>query len=127
MNFHPAYGYVIDSVTVNGTLIEPPPQHYTVTGITKDYDIDIAFKEAYVITSSTSTIGGVGVGGNITPAGSVPVSYNGDQKFTISTNLGFKINRVLIDSVPVAVAGNTYTFRNVNSNHTIYVEFARAD
>lgn len=63
--------------------------------------------------------------GTITPAGVVPVLKNGNQTFTITPNLNYFIDEVLINGInnPAAVAAGTYTFTNVTEPQTIHVIF----
>jgi len=62
-------------------------------------------------------------GGTISPSDEVSVNAGADQTFTITPNAGYSIDQVLVDTAPVAVSGNTYTFNNVISAHTISVSF----
>jgi hypothetical protein len=67
-----------------------------------------------------------GPNGSISPSGSIPVTYNGSQTFTVSANAGYIISAVLVDGVPVSGQSNTtfnYTFANVTANHTISATF----
>ena len=65
-----------------------------------------------------------GTGGAITPSGSVAVTSGSNQTFTITSNIGYKINQVSVDGSTVTLgAGNTYLFGNVTANHTIAASF----
>jgi uncharacterized repeat protein (TIGR01451 family) len=75
-----------------------------------------------VITEHTITATG-GLGGSITPSGSVTVNYGSSQTFTITPNEGYHVADVKIDGVSVG-AVTTYTLNNITSNHTIDVIFA---
>ncbi len=70
----------------------------------------------YLISASA------GAGGSITPTGDVPVDPGADTSFTITPDVGFGIDDVLVDSVSVGVTG-TWTFTGVNANHTIDAVF----
>ena len=66
-----------------------------------------------------------GSGGSITPSGSVLVEQGGNQIFTITPNIGYEINQVLVDGTnnTTAVSTGEYTFTNITANHTISVSF----
>jgi hypothetical protein len=53
----------------------------------------------------------------------VSVPEGADQTFTIAANTGYAINDVLVDSVSVGAVGS-YTFADVQTNHTIEVSFS---
>ncbi len=70
----------------------------------------------YTITAS------VGTGGSISPSGNVVVSQGSSQSFTITPNTGYQINNVTVDGVNQGSI-TSYTFNNVQANHTISVTF----
>ena len=72
--------------------------------------------EAYTITATAS------VNGSISPAGPVSVVRGGSQTLTISPDPGYQIQSVIIDGSNKG-ALTTYTFTNVNANHTIAAYF----
>ena len=75
--------------------------------------------ETYTITATA------GAGGSIAPTGSVTVNEGAEQTFTITPNEGYEIADVLVDSSSVLgqLSGNSYTFTNVQADHTISVTF----
>ncbi len=86
------------------------------TGLSSFSDFVIGEPVALTITASA------GANGTISPSGSVPVSYNGSQGFTITANANYHIADVLVDGVsqgPVA----SYSFTSVVVNHTISASF----
>jgi hypothetical protein len=70
----------------------------------------------YTITSSASA------NGSISPSGSVVVASGANQAFTVSANVGYDIDTVLVDGVSVGSVAN-YTFSNVTAAHTISASF----
>ncbi len=60
--------------------------------------------------------------GNISPSGSIEVARGQSQTFTITANTGYRISNVLVDGASVG-AVSSYTFTNVNTNHTISASF----
>jgi len=73
--------------------------------------------QTYTITASA------GEGGSIYPSGQVTVNNGASQTFTITANLPYMINDVLVDGRSEG-AISTYTFSNVIANHTISALFA---
>lgn len=71
----------------------------------------------YTITAST------GDNGTISPSGNVTVEEGASQLFTITANNGYLIEDVLVDNVSQG-AISSYTFTNVQANHTIFASFA---
>ena len=73
--------------------------------------------ETYTITASAGT------GGSITPTGDVTVNKGEDKTFTITPDEGYEIANVQVDGSSVTVTNNSYTFTNVQENHSISVPF----
>ncbi len=75
-------------------------------------------------TASTYTITATaGMNGSISPSGPVTVNYGAAQSFTISPGAGYHVADVLADGVSIG-ATTSYTFTNVNANHTLSASFA---
>ena len=70
----------------------------------------------YIITATA------GANGSITPSGAVGVVAGGSQTFTISPSSGYVIDTLKVDGLEVT-ATTSYTFSDVNANHTIEVTF----
>lgn len=58
-------------------------------------------------------------GGSITPAGITSVSYNANQSYSITPDVGYSIGHVDVDAANGAIS--SYDFLNVNAPHTIDV------
>ncbi|MDR0205865.1 MAG: fibrobacter succinogenes major paralogous domain-containing protein [Bacteroidales bacterium] len=73
----------------------------------------------YTITPSA------GANGSIFPDTIQTINEGGSTTFTFSPATNYEIFQVLIDEVnnPTAVAAGSYTFANVQTNHTIHVTF----
>jgi predicted CxxxxCH...CXXCH cytochrome family protein len=59
-----------------------------------------------------------GPGGSISPSGQVTVAPGADQTFSISTDPYYSVSDVLVDGAFMG-AVSSYTFTNVNADHTI--------
>jgi hypothetical protein len=64
-----------------------------------------------------------GIGGSISPAGTVIVDYGENQTFTIIAQEGYHIQDVLVNGLNVGTGG-VYTFNQVVSNQSIHADFA---
>lgn len=64
-----------------------------------------------------------GMGGKISPSGSVVVNHGATQVFSITAYSGYTVAKVLVDGEYVGAIG-TYTFSDVSANHTISAKFA---
>lgn len=80
--------------------------------------------------TTTNVVGGYtieassGANGRIHPAGSVKVAAGANQTFTITADAGYHISDVTVDGVSKG-AVSSYTFENVQTNHTIHATFAK--
>lgn len=76
----------------------------------------ISITRTYTIAASN------GNGGTISPSGSKTVTGGSNCSYAITPNTGFDIADVLVDGVSVG-AVPTYTFSNVQANHTLMASF----
>lgn len=93
---------------------------YTKDGVTKTDDISITVN-AVPVTEYTITAS-AGANGSISPSGAVSVEEGGSKTFTISPSSGYVIDTLKVDGMEVT-ATTSYTFSDVNANHTIEVTF----
>ena len=98
---------------------------YCTTAATQYYESGTAnailtVKESVV--SEYTITGTAGTNGTISPGGTVKVAAGDSQTFTISPNSGYEIDTLKVDGSEVTVT-TSYTFSNVNTNHTIEVTF----
>jgi hypothetical protein len=63
------------------------------------------------------------IGGSIDPSGSISVPYGGNQTFAITADTGYHIADVTVDGGSVGTV-SSYTFTNVQAEHTIAATFA---
>ena len=73
-------------------------------------------------TASFTIIASASAGGTISPEGDITVYENSSQTFTITPTVGFAVSDVLVDGASVGAVGS-YTFSNVNANHSISASF----
>lgn len=86
-----------------------------------DFTTPVSFTtEGEVTYTITAT---AGPNGTITPSGAVTVADGGSQTFTFEPAAGYQIETILVDNQPQPIA-DSYTFTNVQNDHTIHVDFA---
>ncbi|MEH7503588.1 S8 family serine peptidase [Neobacillus drentensis] len=118
----PNIGYEIATLKVDGVDTTATNNTYTLTNVTSDHTIDVTFKPiVYKITATA------GDHGTISPSGRVSVNHGTDKTFTITPNIGYKIETLMVDGVKVKLKSKdyTFTFTNVTRDHTISVTFKK--
>lgn len=114
----PAPGYTIADVSVDSVSVGAVSTYTFVEGITADRTIAATFaKLQYTITAIA------GDGGTISSVGETQVDYNTNKTYTITPNTGYEVSNVFVDGTSVG-AVTTYTFNNVQADHTIFAVFA---
>ncbi|MFC1725510.1 FISUMP domain-containing protein [candidate division KSB1 bacterium] len=113
-------------LSTTGTISGTPTQFGTFTfivkvtsdpqSVTQELSITIEPKAPTITTSA-------GIGGTISPSGTVTVNSGSSQTFTITPNSGYSIASVSVDGVSQG-AISSYTFSNVTADHTISATFA---
>lgn len=111
-------GYEFDCWTVNNSLVSQDA-NYTIKNIDKDISIVANFKKKNAKIFKIKADVSLGKG-DITPNGSADVPQGADVTYTFAPAKGYAINAVVVDGVNVG-ALPSYTFRNVNDNHSISV------
>jgi len=122
-NFMSDVGYHIDSVFIDDIYNEDAVTDgfYTFNPITENHSIHVTFAiDTFTITATS------GINGTITPNGTITVNYGDSLTFNFTSDEGYHIDSVFIDSIynEDAVADGFYTFSNITENHTIYATFA---
>ena len=85
----------------------------------RDRTVVANFRRLPTFTISATKYGN----GTIAPYGDVQVEQGSDATFTITPDIGFRIMSVEVDGIDIGVVGS-YTFNDVNRDHTIFVSFA---
>ncbi|MGA3008587.1 MAG: hypothetical protein ABSE59_11920, partial [Opitutaceae bacterium] len=115
----PNSGYTVASVTVDGSSVGAVAS-YTFSNVQANHTIGATFTtgttKTFVITASA------GSNGSISPSGSVNVNQGASQSFSITPSSGYAVASVTVDGSS-AGAVTSYTFSNVQANHTISATF----
>ncbi|MDD4902432.1 MAG: choice-of-anchor Q domain-containing protein [Patescibacteria group bacterium] len=92
----------------------------TDTNVTGNISVTATFAiNTYTITAST------GAHGTVLPGGVTTKNYGDSQIYTIATSTaGYHVADILVDSVSVGTSSLTYTFTDIQANHTISATFA---
>ncbi len=116
----PSSGYKIADVRVDNVSVGAVSS-YQFSNVAANHTISATFSpstaQTYAITVTTPS------GGSISPSGTIAVAAGGSRAFTITPNTGYVISDVKVDNVSVG-AVTSYSFTNVNANHTISATFA---
>jgi hypothetical protein len=115
-------GYRVTGLVVDD-LSATPVSTYTFNHVTANHTIAASFAP-HISTGPKTITASAGTGGSISPSGTVSVGYGARRTFTIKSNTGYRVSRVLVDGASVG-AVTAYTFSNVAANHTIAVTFSR--
>ncbi|MCX6868233.1 MAG: hypothetical protein NTV46_18905, partial [Verrucomicrobia bacterium] len=108
--------FTLTHVIVDG-VSQGPITSYTFTNVTTNHTIlAVIAPIPYIITASA------GDHGSISPSGTAEVVAGNDQAFTFAPSSGYMVDTVRVDGVSVGRT-NSYTFTNVQANHTISVAF----
>ena len=100
------------------------PGYQVVGDILNKGSSHVHFINAGQATSEYTITANAGEGGSISPDGAVTVAAGADQSFTMTANPGYHVKEVLVDGVHVGIL-NTYTFSDVQANHSISVQFEK--
>jgi hypothetical protein len=102
-------------------LVDNVSQGAIATYTFEDVDQDHTIAASFVLKTYT-IVASAGTGGSITPSGDVVVDCGADQEFTITPEACYDILDVLVDNVSQGAIA-TYTFEDVDQNHTIAATF----
>ncbi len=113
----PDNGYRLLSLTDNGISVPSPTLTYTISNIQTNHDVVVTFLKTYTIQAIA------GPNGTISPIGETIVDSGTNRNFSITANIGYRVDTVTIDGVQLADPVTSYTFSNVTADHTIEVTF----
>lgn len=102
-------GSIARQSPAGGSMVEPG----TVISVTISAGPE---KKTFAVTVTC------GSGGSVSPNGKVEVKEGGSASFTITPNDGYEVKQLVIDGLEVLPL-KSYTFMNIDSDHTLYVTF----
>jgi hypothetical protein len=126
----PDEGYLIASITRNNIPmnIADPTASFTevLTNIVDNYHYEVVFAPQTFSVTATA-----GANGTVSPAGVASYFYGQNAEYSITAALGYYIASVTVDGETTNYTQDdnmnayTYTFGNINANHTISATFAQ--
>jgi hypothetical protein len=112
----PDANYHVDSLLIDNVKVDSTAS-YTFVNVSADHTIRAVFAiDQFTITASANS------GGTITPSGATIVTYGANQAFTITANVHYLLDSVVVDGAKVD-STTGYTFVNVTAAHTIRIVF----
>ena len=117
----PTSGYVVNTLVVDSVSIATSTSH-TFSNIQANHTIDVTFSLIPPPPGTFAITATAGANGTINPAGVTIVTQGNSQTYTITPNSGYEMATLTVDSVSVATS-TSYTFTNVQANHTIDITF----
>jgi hypothetical protein len=114
----PNAGFSVASVTVDGASVGAVTS-FTFSNVQAAHTISATFQ---AVATNFTINASAGANGAISPSGAVSVAQGANRTFTITPNTGFVVAGVTVDGAS-AGAVTSYTFSNVQANHTISATF----
>jgi hypothetical protein len=111
-------GYQIKDVKVDKISIGAVST-YIFDNITDNHTISATFSQIIIIHTISAS---ADAGGSINPIGITELNQGLNQIYNITANSRYQISDVKIDNVSMGIL-SSYTFNNINSDHTISVSF----
>jgi len=128
----PKDGYVISSVTLNGTaeaILDKSSFEKTIT-VAADTEVAVAFVKTYTVTVSYGANGSVSLGQDtVTSGGTVAIEEGTRPVFKATPNEGFRVSAVEINGKTDTFDEHAYVYEMVlepNKNYTVKVTFAQS-
>ena len=112
--------YKLDSLIIDDELNTDSIESYTFKDVQENHTIKVIMSRL-----TNNIISSVGNGGTISPLGTKVVPSKADITYTIRPNTGYIADSVIVDNKLVTITDSTYTFRNVDTSHTIRVTFKK--
>ena len=114
----PNNGYRIEDLKIDNISVGPL-SNYIFNNITANHTIAVTFSAVLNTYTISAT---AGTGGFINPAGIVSVDSGSNRTYSITPNIGYRIEDVKVDNISVGPVSN-YIFNNITANHTIAATF----
>ena len=115
----PADCYDVTQVLINGS----PSIDYTIANVTDKPTVEVSTQlRQYQISASPQE--GIDEMGYIDPSGINTVNCGSSKTFHFVSETGYRVRALYVDDVSVPVPTSlSYTFNNIQANHTINVDF----
>ena len=104
---------------------------YATNSTGTGYGDNMTFTTTSCTTNTYTITASSGSGGTVTPTGVTTNTLGSSKTFSIYPSAGYHVESILVDgtlgnltSLGIVGSGGTYTFTNINTNHTISGSFA---
>ncbi|HIT05676.1 MAG TPA: hypothetical protein IAB53_03400 [Candidatus Scybalocola faecipullorum] len=120
VNYSPEENYELESITVDGTAVDigEYPDSYTFSNVSQNHSIEVKFKEKPKYTITTKVENGA-IDGSVT--------LHRDNSLTVNYTpyKHYELGEIVVDgeAVDTDTFGKSYTFENIQSDHTIEVTY----
>jgi hypothetical protein len=113
-------GYQVDTWYLDGNDVQDGGDIYLLTDIQADHTVHVTFKQyLYKIVSTSDP------NGSVSPE-IIYVEPGGKQIFTAHPDLGYSVDRWIVDGFTVQIFGDTYTLKDIQEDHIIHVTFRKS-
>lgn len=117
----PNYGHDISSLLIDGVSVATTTS-YTLSNVQADHTIDVTFAQN-PSAPFFNIIATAGLHGTISSMGTTTIQQGNNQTYTITPDAGYDITSLTVDGVATTTS-STFTFSNINADHTIDATFA---
>ena len=117
----PAANYHVADVVVDGESVGAV-EFYEFINIIEDHNVTVTFEATQYTLTATSNIAAC----SIAPA-NVTVNAGTDVDYTLTVADGYQLVNVIANGEEVVVTNNAFTIANVQSDYTIYANFASSN
>ena len=123
----PITGQMISQILVDNkdvtTTVPFNGGNYVFSDLLANHTLNVTFKAT---PNFTITISG-GIGGTVTPSGTITVPYGTKEVIVVTPNTGYIVSNLTVDKVAIAIpyTGGNVTFSSVTANHTVSVTFRK--
>jgi kumamolisin len=124
--FLAAQGYQLATLTIDSVNQQNPITPYTFINVQANHSLTVTFSLIPVVALPTYTIStNVPTNGTITSTTFGPIPKGTNKTFQIVAAQGYRISSIRVDGILRRQNFfNSYTFTNVQSNHTLFVMFS---
>ncbi len=116
----PNANYMVKEWLVDNHVVQTGGNSYTLSNIQADLPVRVMFTRVpptYRIAASA------GVGGAISPSGTITKSSGESQTFTASPSANYIVNQWRVNGSLVKTGGTTYTLSDIRANRSVEVTF----
>jgi len=115
----PDHGYSVDKILFDMTPCAWEGNPFVISDIAQGHQLFVSFTRSYTISTTTNSHG------QIAPGGTIQIPEGSQQHFEIMPDMGYGIDKVLVDGSPVDVYQQSFTLYNVQKDMNIQIFFKK--